>query len=32
MPDDPDPTPPGYYALFLLRDGVPSEAPFLRVG
>ena len=24
--------PPGYYLLFVLRDGVPSEAPFVRIG
>ena len=24
--------PPGYYLLFVLRDGVPSEALFVRIG
>ncbi|SFR68910.1 protein of unknown function [Halogeometricum limi] len=31
VPDEPNLLPPGYYMLFLLRDGVPSEAPFVRV-
>jgi hypothetical protein len=29
---NPNVAPPGHYMLFLLRDGVPSEAPFVRVG
>jgi hypothetical protein len=31
IPDEPNVLPPGYYMLFVLSDGVPSEAPFLRV-
>lgn len=32
VPSNPDLTPPGYYMLFVLREGVPSEASFVRVG
>jgi hypothetical protein len=32
LPANPDLLPPGHYLLFVLRDGVPSEAPFVRVG
>jgi hypothetical protein len=32
LPANPNLLPPGHYLLFLLRDGVPSEAPFVRVG
>ena len=32
VPESPNVAPPGYYMLFLLREGVPSEAPFVRVG
>jgi hypothetical protein len=32
MPPDGAVAPPGWYMLFLLRDGVPSEAEFVRVG
>ena len=28
-PTDPDVAPPGYYMLFILDDGVPSEAAFV---
>lgn len=31
VPANPDLLPPGHSMLFLLRDGVPSEAPFVRV-
>ncbi|MEF8883713.1 MAG: galactose oxidase-like domain-containing protein [Haloarculaceae archaeon] len=31
VPDEPDLLPPGYYMLFVLEDGVPSESPFVRV-
>jgi hypothetical protein len=31
VPDRPNLLPPGYYMLFALDDGVPSEAPFVRV-
>jgi hypothetical protein len=31
IPDEPNLLPPGYYMLFALNDGVPSEAPFVRV-
>lgn len=31
VPDEPNLLPPGYYMLFLLADGVPSEAPFVRI-
>lgn len=30
-PGNPNVAPPGYYMLFLLRAGVPSKAPFVRV-
>jgi hypothetical protein len=32
VPSNPSLLPPAYYMLFLLRDGVPSVAPFVRVG
>jgi hypothetical protein len=32
IPGNSNVAPPGYYMLFLLRGGVPSEAPFVRVG
>jgi hypothetical protein len=32
MPPDGAVAPPGWYMLFLLRDGVPSEAEFVRLG
>jgi hypothetical protein len=32
LPAIPDLLPPGRYMRFVLRDGVPSEAPFVRVG
>jgi hypothetical protein len=32
VPDNPNLLPPGYYLLFVLREGVPSVAPFVRVG
>jgi hypothetical protein len=32
IPDNPNLAPPGYYMLFILRDGIPSEARFMRVG
>jgi hypothetical protein len=33
IPDNPHLLPPGYYMLFLVsREGVPSEARFVRVG
>jgi hypothetical protein len=32
LPDNPNLLPPGYYLLFVLADGVPSVAPFVRVG
>jgi hypothetical protein len=32
VPENSNVAPPGYYMLFLLRGGVPSEAPFVRVG
>ncbi len=32
LPRTPDLLPPGQYMLFLLRDGVPSVAPFVHVG
>jgi hypothetical protein len=32
VPDNPNLLPPAYYLCFLLRDGVPSKAPFVRVG
>jgi hypothetical protein len=32
VPDEPNLLAPGYYLLFVLRDGVPSEAPFVRIG
>lgn len=31
IPDNPHLLPPGYYMLFLVSDGVPSEAVFVRV-
>jgi hypothetical protein len=31
LPSNPHLLPPGYYLLFVLRDGVPSRAPFVRV-
>jgi hypothetical protein len=31
-PANPDVAPPGHYMLFLLREGVPSRAPFLGIG
>ena len=31
IPDEPNVLPPGSYMLFVLSDGVPSEAPFVRV-
>jgi Domain of unknown function (DUF1929) len=31
LPQNPNLTPPGYYLLFALADGVPSVAPFVRV-
>jgi hypothetical protein len=31
LPDNPNLLPPGSYLLFVLADGVPSEAPFVRV-
>lgn len=31
LPGNPDLLPPGYYMLFVLREGVPSEAPFVRI-
>ncbi len=30
-PTDPNIAPPGYYMLFILDDGVPSEAAFVRL-
>jgi hypothetical protein len=32
LPATPSLLPPGHYMLFLLRNGVPSVAPFVRVG
>jgi hypothetical protein len=32
VPSNPNLLPPAYYLLFVLRDGVPSVAPFVRVG
>ena len=31
VPADPFVAPPGFYMLFVLRDGVPSKAPFVRI-
>jgi hypothetical protein len=31
MPDNPNLLPPGYYMLFILRDGIPSVAVWVRV-
>lgn len=31
VPENPDLLPPGYYLLFVLDDGVPSKAPFVRI-
>jgi hypothetical protein len=31
-PPDPNIAPPGYYMVFALANGVPSKAPFVRVG
>ncbi|AUV80881.1 hypothetical protein C2R22_03745 [Salinigranum rubrum] len=31
LPANPSLLPPGYYLLFVLREGVPSVAPFVRV-
>jgi len=31
LPANPSLVPPGYYLLFVLRDGVPSRAPFVHV-
>lgn len=31
VPPDPCVAPPGYYMLFVLHDGIPSEAVFLRL-
>jgi hypothetical protein len=31
MTDNPNLAPPGYYMLFILRDGIPSVARFVRV-
>ena len=31
MPGNPNLAPPGYYMLFILRDGIPSVATFVRV-
>jgi hypothetical protein len=31
LPDDPNLAPPGYYMLFILRDGIPSVASWLRL-
>lgn len=31
VPTDPCVAPPGYYMLFILADGIPSEAVFLRL-
>lgn len=31
LPDNPNLLPPGYYMVFALRDGVPSEASFVRI-
>ncbi|MFB6311391.1 MAG: galactose oxidase-like domain-containing protein [Salinirussus sp.] len=32
LPSNRNLLPPGHYLLFVLRDGVPSEAPFVRIG
>jgi hypothetical protein len=32
VPENPNLLPPAYYMLFVLSDGVPSRAPFVRVG
>ncbi|MDX1747149.1 MAG: DUF1929 domain-containing protein, partial [Halobacteriales archaeon] len=32
MSDDPNVAPPGHYLLFVLCEGIPSVAPFVRVG
>jgi len=32
LPANPNLLPPAYYMLFVLRDGVPSTAPFVRIG
>lgn len=31
VPENPNLLPPGYYLLFVLSDGIPSKAPFVRV-
>jgi hypothetical protein len=31
IPDNPNLAPPGYYMLFIVRNGIPSEARFIRV-
>jgi hypothetical protein len=31
VPDNSNLAPPGYYMLFILRDGIPSGAAWVRV-